>query len=122
MKTAILDTNSVVQSLISESPILLKAEREYDKLILETVVLVEATYVLEKTYKLEREEIVTSLRQIVVQEKIEADRALYFEMSEIYRTTPNLSAVDCYVFVRAKSEEIDIITSDKKLLKKYERR
>lgn len=120
MKIAILDTNSVVHSLVSESLALTKANEDYDRLILSIVVLVEITFVLERVFKLPRIEIVRQLRQIIINPKIESDRALYFEISEIYQNQPKLSIVDCFILVQARDQDIDIVSSDKKLLKKYE--
>lgn len=118
MKVAILDTNSVVHSLVSESLALTKANEDYDRLILSIVVLVEITFVLERVFKLPRIEIVRQLRQIIINPKIESDRALYFEISEIYQNQPKLSIVDCFILVQARDQGVDIISSDKKLLKK----
>jgi predicted nucleic acid-binding protein len=118
MKSALIDSNSIVQNLISGDLTFVKAKAEYDRLVLPMVILLEITFVLEKVYRLPRIEIVEKLRKIIVDPKIDAERSMYFYISEIYRTQTPLSIVDCYLLIQAKELGIDLISLDKKLKRK----
>jgi len=80
-------------------------------------VIIEACYVLNKLYNVEKEIIYTLVIELMVQDNIFfTDRSLIYETFKAY-SKANIDLVDCILYAYSKIEGYEIKTFDKKLEK-----
>lgn len=119
----ILDTNILIRLITKDNPELanksLKLLEDAVNIYLPEAVLAEIIHVLEKPYKIQKDEIVHSLRPIFATKKIfippEAKTGF-----TIYESHP-LSFVDCLVIAHALIKRQKPLSLDQDLLKIYQK-
>lgn len=117
MNKVVVDTNVIVGFLVRGDDLFEKSLQKFETLYLSVVVIFECVYVLEKVYKLEREEIVGALSRIVQIQKIESERNLILNVLLKYRDIRGLGIVDCYLLQLAEEMKCRVLTEDANLLK-----
>ena len=121
--TLIIDANIILRYLLADN----KQQYETSKklfsaalkgeitLFIKEIVLAEVVYVLEKVYKVEKNEISSILSDLVNMKGIKAEnKKTLLEALKIYKNK-NLDIVDCILC--ALKEEYEVKTFDKKLKK-----
>ncbi len=128
INTLLADTNLIIRYLISDDKKLFqKAKDIFDKvhngstkLIIETYVITEVIYVLSSFYKVPKEEITTTLLDLISYRGIVTDKELIAKALRIYSST-NLHIVDSLLAAQSIIGHHDIATFDKELEKFVER-
>ena len=82
------------------------------------VVIVECVFVLEKTYKLDRDFITDSLSSLFELKTLEYNEAQITEAFDLYVSLRTLSFADCYSVAEARLSGNQLITFDRAILKK----
>lgn len=123
----LLDTNIILRFIVGDNEeqklkarkIFQDAEKGKISLLLKTVVVAEACYVLESVYKKEKEEISSKLETFVSQKwlKVE-DRKALIQMWKWYRQ--DMHFVDSYLLALSEVNKQNLLTFDKNLNKKIE--
>ena len=118
MKRVIIDANTILGHLVRNEVTLEFGLREYDELIIPTVVVFEVVYVLEKQYELERLEIFEALLKILQNRKVQSERVLLLNSLIKYRDLHSLSLVDSYLVELSGELDCGVLTEDRKMRKK----
>jgi len=116
----IVDTNIILRYLLNDDEKLNKKACEIidsNDILIPNEVIIEACYVLNKLYNVEKEIIYTLVIELMVQDNIFfTDRSLIYETFKAY-SKANIDLVDCILYAYSKIEGYEIKTFDKKLEK-----
>lgn len=115
-----VDTNVIVRLVVKDVPTHTKAAAsllEQRKCYVSDVVATEAVYALERIYGLERVDITAALLYIFRSSQIFYNATLLDSVFEMYEKRRSLSFVDCYAAVEAISQNRELATFDKNLIK-----
>lgn len=115
-----LDTNVIIRLVVKDVPAHTKAASSLlkrHKCYVSDVVATEAVYALERIYGLERVEIKTALLYIFRSSQFGYNATLLDSVFEMYEKRSSLSFVDCYAALEAMSQNRELATFDKKLIK-----
>lgn len=82
-------------------------------------VLAEVCYVLEGLYQVSRDDIVNIFRKLN-NDVVILNADVLFRSLEIFNEAPKLDFVDCLLYGYKKEKGLDIITLDRKLLKRLD--
>lgn len=121
MSRSSLDANMVLRVLLNDVPDHAdRAVRFLDRAscYLTDVVIVECVFVLEKTYKLDRDFITASLSSLFELKTLEYNEELITEALDLYGSLPTLSFADCYSVAEARLSGNRLMTFDRSILKK----
>jgi predicted nucleic-acid-binding protein len=115
-----LDTNCLLRWLLDDVPehtaIITAVVNSEKNLAVADAALIETVFVLEKIKKISRETIEKAVLAVFEQENILCNRGLFKEILPIYTSHPQLSFVDCYLEVFARSTgAAPLLTFDKKM-------
>lgn len=117
-KICVIDTNVLVRHLHDGDKKLSEVLERYDKVIIPLTVWFETVFVLEKVYKIERDMIEGGLLLVLTNKKIETDKGVLIKVLRNYVENSGLSVVDCYLWAEANENGVELITYDRKLMKK----
>lgn len=113
-----LDTSVLLRFLLEDVPEqtvaaarIVEARRVY----ITDVVAVEAVYVMEKVYTLDRQDIVALLLQFLGLPHVVYNKYFLKEVLDMYGIHAVLSIVDCYAAVEARIYQNRLATFDKRL-------
>lgn len=115
-----LDTNVIVRLVVKDVPAYTRAASSLlkrHKCYVTDVVATEAVYALERIYALERSEIKTALLYIFRSSQIGYNASLLDSVFDMYEERKSLSFVDCYAALEARSQNRELATFDKNLVK-----
>ena len=120
MSPSSLDANVVLRVILNDVPD--QAERAVRYLdrspcYVTDVVIAECVFVLEKTYKLDRVFITTSLSSLFELKTLSYNEAIITEAFDLYGSLRTLSFADCYSVAEAMLNENRLITLDRAILK-----
>ncbi|MHB8232026.1 MAG: PIN domain-containing protein [bacterium] len=123
----IVDTNVILRYLLNDNEEQFKIVKSFfdnvktgktRAVILESVIF-ETVYVLLKVYKIPRKEIAGTLKDLLsFKGVINKDAGCLMDALGYYGIHNDLSLLDCFICVKSKELEIDIISFDKNLNKK----
>ncbi len=125
MKTYLLDTNCLLRFFLHDiqeqyqkiKELIGQAKKGKVKLVVPGVVIPELIYSLEKFYVCSRNITAETILSLVTAPYIEVENEdIYRSALNLYKTE-NFDFVDCYLICKARGEEIEIFTFDKKLQK-----
>lgn len=118
----LLDANAVLRFLLQD----VEEQFQHIRTIVRTKrcyvtleVLAEACYVLEGLYQVPRDDIINSFRNLN-NDVVIFNADVLFRSLEIFNKAPKLDFVDCLLYGYKKEKGLDIITFDRKLLKRLE--
>jgi len=121
------DTNVILRYLLADDekqyqkiyPIFESLKIGAQKAILLSEVLLEAFYVLTKTYKIPEKEAADALKNLLLYKGvIDKDKEVLLEAFEMFMQTRGLSLLDCFLCIKSKYKNGKILTFDEKLQKK----
>ncbi|MDR0284170.1 MAG: PIN domain-containing protein [Propionibacteriaceae bacterium] len=117
---ASLDTSCLLRWLLGDVPEQTHAVQEcldqQGRVSLSDSALLEAVYVLEKLYKLTRQQIVLALGSVLGEAAFDFDASLWLDILSAYLSHPKLSIVDIYLVYRAEADGAGpVLTFDRKL-------
>lgn len=125
-KSQIVDTNVIVRFLVGDNRQQLsqakewfqEAEKGKRRLVIKSIVVAEACFVLESVYEKSRQEISDSFEVFLSQKwlKVE-DRDVLLGLWSLYLS--NLHFVDSFLITWARLNQSEVISFDQKLLKKF---
>ena len=121
MSPSSLDANVVLRVILNDVPDQAeRAARYLDRspCYVTDVVIAECVFVLEKTYKLDRVFITTSLSSLFELKTLSYNEAIITEALDLYGSLRTLSFADCYSVAEAMLNENRLITFDRAILKK----
>ena len=95
---------------------------EIESVYIPNEVMAEVVYVLEKVYKVERENIERVLVGLILYPNIKVDNKELIKMALQLFANRRLDFVDTLLFAYSRVEKYEVITFDKKLLKVIERK
>jgi len=123
----IVDTNVILRYLLNDNEGQFKIAKSFfdnvktgktRAVILESVIF-ETVYVLLKVYKIPGKEITGTLKDLLsFKGIINKDAGCLIEALSYYDIHNDLSLLDCFICVKSKELEIDILSFDKNLNKK----
>ncbi len=118
-----LDTNVLLRIIIRSDESQYAAAKKLIKVVgaqyaVSDVVLIETAFVLEKGYKLDREEVHMALRGIMSFRQINCNRIMFDRALDLYSRFSGLSLEDCVIVTYAElNDALPLYTFDKKLAK-----
>jgi len=121
---AVIDTSVIIRFLTEDNEelfqksieIIEKIEQGDIRAFIPEGVLAECIFVLEKVYKVSRDEIVDKLTQILLLKgMVKKNRTLYLKALELYRTK-KISFIDC-LLCSYKNNGFDVLSFDKDIIK-----
>lgn len=122
-KHYILDTNIALRFLLQDiasqynqaKRIFADAKSGKINLIIPQIVIFEINFALKKFYHLEKETILEKIEPIISTKYIDVEsRQIFLVAIDLYRKE-NISFVDCFLLSKAKIENAEFFTFDKKL-------
>ena len=116
----IVDTNILIRYLLNDNEKLNTEAThiiENNDIFIPTEVIVEVSYVLNKVYKVEKNDILNVVQQLINMEGVYFQNKETIELAFKTYSKKNLDIVDCILFAYYKNENFDIKTFDKKLCK-----
>lgn len=116
----VIDTNIILRYLLNDNEDLNQQATEIidnNDVFIPTEVIVEASYVLQKVYKVERKVIFEFVKQFIEMEGINFQNKDTIELAFKIYSENSLDIVDCMLYAYAKNEGYDVKTFDKKLNK-----
>jgi len=117
-----LDANAVLRFLlrdIEEQFQQVKNMVRMDKCYVTLEVMAEVCYVLEGLYQVSRKDIIDNFRRLNF-DVIILNTDVFLRALEIFDETPKLDFVDCLLYGYRTERGMDIISFDKKLMKRLE--
>ena len=116
----IVDTNIILRYLLNDNEEMNKEATdiiENNEIFIPTEVIVEASYVLNKVYNVEKNDILNVVQQLLNMEGIVFQNKETIELAFKTYSKKNLDIVDCILFAYYKNEHLEVKTFDKKLAK-----
>lgn len=116
----IVDTNIILRYLLNDNEEMNKVATEIienNEIFIPTEVIVEASYVLNKVYNVEKNDILNVVQQLLNMEGIVFQNKETIELAFKTYSKKNLDIVDCILFAYYKNEHLEVKTFDKKLAK-----
>ncbi len=123
MKTVIIDTNALLRFILNDIPVqkqaveklIQKAKKGQLSLLIPQIIIFELHFILDKYYNVMKEDIITTLHTLVSTKYIQIEsRDLFLKALTQYKTS-TISFVDCFVYIKAQSEDAELFTFYKKL-------
>jgi predicted nucleic-acid-binding protein len=123
MKILLVDTNIFLRSLLNDVPsqtkvankIIFDARNGKLKLVTPQIIVFEVIFALSSFYRFSKDKVVKALEYIINSDYFNLEsRSDFVSALEIYKKN-NLDFTDCFLAARAKSENYEITTFDKKL-------
>src|SRR3990167_7386040 len=78
------------------------------------LVLFETIFVLEKVYKVPKQNVISQVSNLLIQKNVVTDK-LSKKIMSLYKSRQKLSVVDCYALAYCKNSGIKLETNDKDL-------
>lgn len=125
MKKIVLDTNAILRLLLNDIPaqvakveaLLESAKSGFVTILIPEIVIFEIEFILLKIYRLPKAIVVTKINSVISTEFLEVESKNVFSSAlAVYKESSN-SFVDCFLVCKAKSENAELFTFDKKLKK-----
>lgn len=118
-----LDTNVIIRFLLQDNKILFKkakaifkkAENGFYKLYIDEIVVAECIWLLSSFYKSSKEETIQMLIKIISFDFVICDNKNLLIDTMMMVDKHNLSFVDCWLNLKSKVMDFQLITFDKKL-------
>lgn len=127
MRKVIIDTNGYIRLFLNDIPkqveqvekILKQAQKGQVEVLLPQIVIFEIHFSLEKFYHFRKEEIIDKLKLLVSSPNIKIEsKEIFIEAITLYaRNSSSVSFVDCFLLCKAKKEEAQLFTFERKLKK-----
>ena len=125
MKRFLTDANAFLRFLLDDIPgqkkafekLLQKAKRKEVILFVPQIVIFEIDFILEKYYQFSKEEIINKLKSIISTSYIQVQDKEYFKKAVELYGQENISFADCFLLSKAKIENSELFTFDRKLKK-----
>lgn len=114
----IVDTNIILRYLLQDNEELSSKAIDIidnNEIFIPTEIIVEASYVLNKLYNVEKIKIYEAIKLLLNMEGIAFQNKETIELAFKTYSEKNLDIVDCMLFAYNKKEKFDIKTFDKKL-------
>lgn len=114
----IVDTNIILRYLLQDNEELSSKAIDIidnNEIFIPTEIIVEASYVLNKLYNVEKIKIYEAIKLLLNMEGIAFQNKETIELAFKTYSEKNLDIVDCMLFAYNKKEKFDIETFDKKL-------
>ncbi len=114
----IVDTNILIRYLLNDNEKLNKEATniiENNDIFIPTEVIVEVSYVLNKVYNVEKNNIFNVILQLINMDGVYFQNKGTIELAFKTYSKRNFDIVDCLLFAYYKNENLDIRTFDKKL-------
>src|SRR5690242_14209429 len=117
MKKILVDTNLFLRFFINDIPeqkkvcekLLLAANKKEILLIVAQQVIFEMDYVLEKTYKVEKDTAISYLYELISSDAIQIEsRSILLSALHAYKATTKVSLVDCFLLYKAQEENAQL--------------
>lgn len=121
MSLTSLDTNIVLRLILSDVPAQSAKAAEFiatSSCYITDVVVAESVYVLERVYKFERDYISELMTILFKLETVAYSEDVVKMAFTFYKNFRALSFADCYSLAEARISKNDLITFDRKLIKK----
>lgn len=122
----ILDANVIIRVLVEDNPkqlkSIIKEIESSSKFSLEipAVVFCEIVFVLISVYNFKKTEVVFALTRLLQDDRFKLDRGLLSQVLKSYEKH-NISIVDAYILEKAKKEQKQIYSYDRKLNNAYKK-
>ena len=125
MKAVVVDTNAFLRLLLDDIPkqadlvkgLINQAKKEQIRIIIPQIVIFEIDFILRKYYSFEKQEVINKLKSLLSASYFEVESISVFRNALILYKENNVSFADCFLLAKAKVEEADLFTFDKKLKK-----
>ena len=125
MKEFLVDANAFLRFLLDDIPLqkkafeklLQKAKRKEVILSVPQIVIFEIDFILEKYYHFSKEKIIDKLKSIISTSYIQIQDKEYFKRAIEQYDQENISFADCFLLSKAKLENVELFTFDRKLKK-----
>lgn len=123
MKTLLVDTNVFLRSLLNDVPsqtkiankVITNARKGKLKLITSQIVVFEVIFSLSSFYKFSKDKVIKALEYMINSGYFNLEsKSDFINALEIYKKS-NLDFTDCFLAARAKLENCEVFTFDKKL-------
>jgi predicted nucleic acid-binding protein len=111
-----VDTNVVVHYLLGDDPLLGELINK-TKIDIPSQVWIECMYVMEEVYRISRKSMITTLRQLIGNDRIVSDKDMLEWIFDVLYENIGLSPVDSFLAYYVISKKLDLVTRDKKLQK-----
>lgn len=129
MKKIIVDANVFLRYLFNDIPeqkrvfekLLQRAKKLEVALFVPQIIIFEIQFILDKYYHIEKKEVVDKLKSLVSSGYIQVENREAFLSALSLYANENVSFVDCFLIVKAKSEKAELFTFDQKAQKIYKR-
>lgn len=121
MSLSSLDSNVVLRLVLNDVPAQASKAASFvrrSSCYVTDVVVAECVFVLEKTYKLDRNLIKESLTTFFEINTVTFSETLITEAFDLYISLRTLSFADCYSVAEARLREKELMTFDRAILKK----
>jgi len=120
----LVDANIILRYILNDHPEL--SQRAADILEQQTVVapievVCEVVYVLQKLYRISRQEIVQKLQELVAESLMTIEKLDIFQQALHAYLTTSLDVVDTYLLAYQAIEHHQVLTFDEKLQKQLQR-
>ena len=115
-----LDTNVILRYLLEDCEQFITQSKEYienNKTYIKNEVFAEVVYVLNKTYKVPKNEIANILKELISINDIEVDSKEVIILAFEIFDTKNIDFVDSLLCAYSKVLKINVVSFDKKLNK-----
>ena len=116
----IIDTNIILRYLLNDNEELNQKATEIidnNDIFIPTEVIIEASYVLNKVYKVEKDKIYEAVEELLNIENINFQNGNTIRLAFKSYAKKSLDIVDCMLYAYCKNENYQIETLDKKLNK-----
>lgn len=125
MRTIIIDTNGFLRLFLDDIPeqadqimqLIQKAKRGYITIVVPDIILFEIHFILQKFYKVEKQEIIEKLKSLVSSSYLIIESRTLFSKALMLYEKNNISFVDSFLLTKAQDEKAQLFTFDKKLAK-----
>ncbi|MDP1743597.1 MAG: PIN domain-containing protein [Candidatus Amesbacteria bacterium] len=115
--TVIIDTNIILRYFLDNNLVLEKLVKSGRTLFITFPIIFEVVYVMERFYKIHREQIYEKLMSLITRAEVELEDKMSISTLNKYRAFKSLSIADAYLAELSKYTGYELITFDKKLKK-----
>lgn len=115
--TVIVDTNIILRHFLDKDLKLVNLLDSGSNIYITFPIVFETVYMMEKYYKIGREDVYDKIMSLLTLEEVELDDKTVIQVLNKYRAFKQLSLVDCYLATLSVSTGFDLVTYDKKLRK-----
>lgn len=127
MQKIIVDTNIFLRLLLDDvheqhleaKKFFAKARNHKVEAFIPSIIIFEINFALEKYYLLSKGIIIKSLTSIISAKYLKVENREVFKSAISIFEKSNISLTDAFLIAKAKSENLEIFTFDKKLLKQF---